>query len=183
MRFRTKALLTFAMAAGGVLGWGYAYSLRHASIHIRVDDYALKGQGQSFGPPHGVSLTLRDASNSPLAVAHSIEPQGYILAVHPDPRIGDCRQYEHSRSEYADCYSRHSHWSSSWASYVRVADVGVGACQLRSVPVTIYQSNDDWPLWWVPLPHIGGLPRHYFSFSVAIDSQACTPESRAPRAS
>lgn len=175
MRPRTQTLLACAAVAGSVLGWGYWYSLGHASVHIRVDDYALKTQGQLHGTPHDVSLTLRDASSSPLAVAHSVEPLGYILPVHPSSETGDCRQYERSPAEYAACDKRHSRWSSSWARQVQFADIVVGACQLRAVPVAIHQSNSDWLLWWVPLPHVGGLPRHYYSFSFAIDSRACAP--------
>lgn len=177
MRLWAQYLLAFAIVACGVTAGGYAYSLRHASIQLRVDDYALKTQNQLYGIPHRVSLTLRDASNSPLAVAHSVEPLGYILAIHPDAGIGDCRQYEHSPSEYAKCYGNYSQWSSIWAPSVRVADVVVGSCQIPSVPVAIHQSDSDWLLWWVPYPHIGGLPLRHFSFSVAIDSQACTPYS------
>ena len=169
--------------AGGVLGWGYWYALRHAAIHISVDDYALKTRNQLYGSPHGVSLTLRDASGSELAGAHSIEPLGYILAIHPDIEVGDCRQYERSPAEYGSCYKHHSQWSSSWAPHVQLADVGVGTCQLRSVPVAIHRSNSDWVLWWVPLVHVGGLPRQYFSFSVAIDSQACNPVPSPSKAS
>jgi hypothetical protein len=175
VRRSIRTLLALAIVAGGVLVWGYWYALRHAAIHIRVDDYALKTQRQLYGSPHDVSLTLRDASGSALAVAHSIEPLGYILVIHPDTEVGDCRQYERSPAEYASCYTRHSQWSSTWAPHVQLADVGIGSCQLRSVPVTVHRSNGEWALWWVPLPHIGGLPRRYFSFSVAIDSQACTP--------
>ncbi|HET9833745.1 MAG TPA: hypothetical protein VFP91_18615, partial [Vicinamibacterales bacterium] len=53
------------------------------------------------------------------------------------------------------------------------ADVTVGSCSLQAVPVAVEHSNEDWPLWWVPLRHIGGLPRQYFDFGVAIDSRAC----------
>ena len=29
-------------------------------------------------------------------------------------------------------------------------------------------------LWWVPLPHVGGMPRQLFSFSIPINSRSCT---------
>ena len=61
----------------------------------------------------------------------------------------------------------------TWSPRVHSADVRVGSCQLREVPVTIHLSNDEWVVWWVPLPHIGGLPRRYFDLAVAIDSRAC----------
>ena len=155
-----------------VLAWGYWHALNHASLNLRVDDYALSSERQAYGVPHGVTLTLRDQSNQPLAVARSVEPLGYILAVHPSADIGNCEGDGTSR-DYAACYAQYSAWSATWASRVRSADVTVGACQLREVPVTVRVSNDEWLLWWVPLPHVGGVPRQYFDFAVAIDSRAC----------
>jgi hypothetical protein len=175
-----KLLLAAAAVAALVLGWGYWYSLHHASLHLRVDDYGLKTQNQAYGIPNGVSLTFRDGSNAQLAVARSVDPLGYVLAIHPNAAIGNCEQRASqpatasgSHADHADCYSRYSAWSATWAPRVASADVTVGSCQLRGVPVTVVASNDEWLLWWVPLPHIGGLPRRFFEFSVAIDSRAC----------
>ena len=151
--------------------WGYWYAVRHASLQLYVNDYALKSPTQSYGQAHGVGLALRDASNRQLAVARSVEPVGYVLVVHPDPAIGNCQQFP--QGEFAACYARYSRWSATWAPLVRTADVTVGSCSLRAVPVSVERSNEEWPLWWVPLRHIGGLPREYFGFSVAIDSRAC----------
>jgi hypothetical protein len=49
----------------------------------------------------------------------------------------------------------------------------VGSCVLQGVPVRVERVNDEWLLWWVPLPHIGGLPRQYFGLSLAVDARAC----------
>jgi hypothetical protein len=136
MRTWAAVLLAAVAVSALVLFWGYWYSRNHASLQLRVDDYALKSERQAYGVPHGVTLTLRDRAKGQLAVARSVEPLGYILAVHPS------------------------------------ADIG--SCQLREVPVTVRMSNDEWWLWWVPLPHVGGLPRQYFELAVAIDSRACT---------
>src|SRR5262249_5392042 len=157
--------------------WGYWYSIHHAYLNLRVHDNALKSPTQLYGDPHDVSLVLRDASNAPLAVAKSVEPLGYILAVHPDPAIGNCEQH---KDDYAACYEQYSAWSATWAPRVRSADVTVGSCALKSVPVTIDRSNNEWPVWWVPLRHIGGLPREYFTFAVAIDSRACAAVTKTP---
>ena len=131
-----------------------------------------------------MSLALRDGANVQLALARSVEPLGFILAVHPDPGISNCQQRASggaSQGDYAACYAQYSAWSATWAPRVRSADVSVASCELRGVPVTVRVSNDEWPLWWVPLPHVGGLPRRYFDISVAIDSRACAVA--APRVS
>jgi hypothetical protein len=174
MRTTSKILLMAVVGSALVPLWGYWYSIRHASLQLRVDDYALKSPTQLYGAPHGVSLVLRDASNAQLAVARSVEPLGYILAVHPDPMIGTCEHLNQaSQGDYAACYEQYSAWSATWADRVRKADVTVGSCEVPAIPVTVRRSNSEWPVWWVPLRHIGGLPRQYFTFVMAVDSRAC----------
>ena len=169
-----KILLTAIVLCALVPLWGYWYSIRHASLNLRVDDYGLNSPTQLYGVPHNVTLVLRDASNHELAAARSIDPLGYILAVHPDAAIGNCEHLnQRPAGEFAACYERYSRWSAGWAASVRRADVEVAGCEVRGVPVAIERSNTEWPLWWVPLPHVGGLPRQYFGFVIAIDSRAC----------
>ena len=180
MRYVTKIVLVLVVGGALVLIWGYWYALNHASLHLRVDDYGLKSPSRVYDTPHGVSLVLRDAANGQLAVARSVEPLGYILAVHPDSDVGNCEHRgmraassQGSQVDYSACYARYSAWSATWAHRVRSADVTVGACEVRGVPVTVNRSNGEWPVWWVPLRHIGGLPRQYFELVMAIDSRAC----------
>jgi len=175
-----NGLLVFTTISALVLAWGYWYSLNHASLQLRIDDYSLKSQHQAYGVPHNVTLTLRDNANVQLAVARSVEPLGYILAVHPNTDIGNCEHRgmrpspgDGSQGDYSACYKQYSAWSATWAPRVHSADVSVGSCELRAVPVTVRMSNNEWLLWWVPLPHVGGLPRQYFEFAIAIDSSAC----------
>jgi hypothetical protein len=169
---KLRLLLAAIAACALVPLWGYWYSIRHADLQLYVNDSALKSPTQSYGNPHGVSLVFRDASNRELAVARSVEPMAYILAVHPDGAIGNC-QHLTQQGGFGSCYARYSRWSATWADRVRTADVTVGSCSLRAVPVVVQRSNEDWPLWWVPLRHISGLPRQYFGFGVSIDSRAC----------
>ena len=99
---------------------------------------------------------------------------GYILAIHPDATIGNCEHLNQaSQGDYAECYERYSAWSATWADRVRKADVTVGSCEVRAAPAAVRRSNSEWPVWWVPLRHIGGLPRQYFTFVMAVDSRAC----------
>jgi hypothetical protein len=141
---------------------------------VRVEDYGLRTERQIYGTPHGVALTFFGASNEPLASARSVEPEGYILAIHPDPGIGDCSKYQSAHEAYAECYARYSAWTADWARRVRAASVSIGACTLRDLPVNTYSSNADWWLWWVPLPHVGGTPRRYYELVVQVDTKSCT---------
>lgn len=140
---------------------------------------------RSRSSPHGVSLVLRGAANGQLAVARSVEPLGRILAVHPDSAVGNCEHRgiraasrQVSQADYSACYAQYSAWSATWAHRVRSADVILGTCEVRGVPVTVSRSNGEWPVWWVLLRHIGGLPRQYFELVIAIDSRACAAVTR-----
>lgn len=174
MRTWLKILSFCFSAAALVVAWGYWHSISHASLDIRVDDYAKHADRIADRTPHDVTVVFRDQANEQLAHARSVEPQGYILAVHPNAEIGNCQQRLGSRTaHYGACYQVHSAWASSWASKVRTVDITVGACTLRQAPVSVHASNNEWWLWWVPHPHIGGIPRRHFQLVVKIDSRAC----------
>lgn len=154
--------------------------MSQASVTLRIDDYGLQSETRRFGTPHDVLVRLFDVSGKELAQAHSVEPMGYILAAHPDPLVGNC---EHrgvrapngpaAPGDYESCFKQFARWSANWAPRVHRADISVGSCVVRDVPIHVNWFNDDWWLWWVPLPHVGGLPRQYFEFSMAIDSRTC----------
>ncbi len=46
------------------------------------------------------------------------------------------------------------------------------------MPVLLEEFKDDWWLWWIPLPHIGGSPYTYFKLTLWIDSGNCRPANR-----
>ncbi len=169
-----KAFLIISVIFSSVLAWGYWHSATHASISLRVHDYGLKSDRQRYGAPHEVTLTLYDKAAQHLAFAHSIEPAGYILLLHPDSKIGDCTKYQNSQQEYADCYSQYSAWASSRGDKVRTATVNINGCTLDHLPVNTSSTNTDWWLWWVPHPHIGGIPRRHFKFVIDINTKFCT---------
>ncbi len=135
-----KALRTFwrwPLAASGLvgaaLGWGYWHAQTHAGLNLQVHDHGLRTERQLYGTPHDVTLELLGPANEPLAKARSVEPIGYILAVHPNDAIGNC---EHrgirapggpaAPGDHEDCYAAHSAWAAQWAPNVRRANVLVG---------------------------------------------------------
>ena len=52
MRAWANVLLAAITVSTLVLAWGYWYSLNHASLQLRVDDYSLKSERQAYGVPH-----------------------------------------------------------------------------------------------------------------------------------
>jgi hypothetical protein len=61
-----------------------------------------------------------------------------------------------------------------WIGRTRYLDIKVDRCDLKRVPVTVRERNDEWWLWWVPFGHIGGKPYRLFSLSLSIDRSKCT---------
>jgi hypothetical protein len=171
-----KVFLVTSVVFASILAWGYWHSSTHASMSIQVIDYGLKTDRQVYGTPHDVTLTFFGSANEYLASARSVEPAGYVLAIHPDSNIGDCSKHQNSQQEYADCYAQYSIWASSWAPWVRTAAVSIGGCTLHDLPVNV-SSNANWWLWWVPHPHIGGIPRRHFELMVKVDTKSCTSVS------
>ena len=109
MRLAAQLVAGLAAAAVGVLAWGYWNAARHADVQLQVNDHGLASRTQLYGTPHDVTLVLRDASGAALATARSVEPAGYLLAVHPDPAIGNC-QHIARQPKYGECYGRYSAW-------------------------------------------------------------------------
>jgi len=173
-------LIGVAGVAALVLGYGWWRASRHAAVTIRVDDLALRTSTQPYGAPRGVAITLRDDAGAVLATGRSVEPLGYIALAHPDPAIGTCEAVPPAlrRDDYPACHEQQARWAATWAGRARSADVAVGGCTIRDAPLAVWHSNSEWLLWWVPLPHVGGLPHRYFDLSVAVDSAACTAAKR-----
>jgi hypothetical protein len=170
------ALVAGMVLLAGAFAWHYVYSIRHATLQISVHDTGLRTQRRLYQSPHDVRLSLHDASGKTLAQAHSVEPSGYILPIHPDAHIGDCRQYENpaaGRMRYAECYNVLSLWFPGWVPHVHSAHIVLPACEFRTVAVKRSRYRANWWMWWVPLPHMGGSQRDHFTLEMTIDSSRC----------
>jgi hypothetical protein len=83
---RTWAIVLLAAVAISalVLVWGYRYSLNHASLQLRVDDYALKTERQAYGVPHDVTsrFVIVQRRSLPLRVpsSHWVTSSPFIRA-------------------------------------------------------------------------------------------------------
>jgi hypothetical protein len=148
LRTRSKFVLAAVGVCAIALSWGYWHSQTHASLNLRVEDYGLTTNNRAYGTPHGVTLKFLGPANEQLAIARSVEPLGYILAVHPRDEIGTCEHRSSrisaaavSQNDYAQCYADYSPWASQWAPRVRRAHVAVGTCGVRDLPVSVYTSN------------------------------------------
>jgi hypothetical protein len=56
---------------------------------------------------------------------------------------------------------------------VHSAEVETANCRIARTPVLLEESSDDWWLWWVPSPHVGGPAHTSFHASLWIDAANC----------
>lgn len=167
--------------AAGALGWGWWRTHTHASVHVAVNDVALKTPQRLWAELRSGELVLRDRAGRALAHGRVTEPYGVVEF--SDAAAGDCARFERQTplgsAGWQSCFEALSRWQAGWADNVVSASVTTGACRIETVPVRA-RRDAAWWLWWVPLPHVGGTPYANHSFSLFIDSASCTALTPAP---
>jgi len=106
------------------------------------------------------------------------KPLGIVSLDHP--QAGDCRREEanagagdEGMSAWQKCFEIQSQWFITWAPQVHSVDVILDGCRIDRVPVSIERFSEEWWLWWIPLPHVGGAPYTNFRLTSWIDSGGC----------
>jgi hypothetical protein len=175
---KRKLLGLLALSAGAVLGWGYWHVSTHGTLYASVNDVALKNDRQVYGRVLNANLTFLDAAGNVLAQARAAEPLGVVTVLHPE--AGDCSRYERqasfdsaAREAWQRCFKTVSHWLMKWVRNVRYTTVILKDCRIDELPASLREYRDDWWLWWVPLPHLGGAPYTNFELTVTLDSAHC----------
>jgi hypothetical protein len=175
-----RTLLVLTIVAALVLAYGYYHAVTHGWLYVNLIDTSVKSYA---GNIRNAEVLLLDADGKLLAHAKSDDQVGVVRLIHP--QAGDCAVEERSAStsstagdRWQQCFETLSTWLIDWVRRVRFADVKFGACDLKTVPVTLHESREDWWLWWVPLPHIGGKPFTYFSLSISFDGAHCAAMSK-----
>jgi hypothetical protein len=173
-----RVLLFVAIIAVFILGYGYYHAATHAWLHVTLLDVSVKPYG---GTVRNAELRFLDAGGKLLATGRSDEKFGVVRVIHPT--AGDCSTAgsnasvsPHARERGQKCFQTLSTWVIDWAGEIRLADVKFAGCTLSPVPVTVHQTRQDWWLWWVPLPHIGGRPLTYFNISINVDGTRCSAD-------
>ena len=176
--------VTAAATAAAVLGWGWWHAQTHASVHVAINDVALKTPQRLWAELGSGELVLRDAAGRALAHGRLTGPYGIV--VFTDAAAGNCGRFERqvpydaaARAGWQSCFESLSSWQAGWARQVATASVATGTCKIDAVPVEAGRS-DDWWLWWVPLPHVGGQPYTTYSMRLFIDSAKCVAVSPVP---
>jgi hypothetical protein len=179
-----KALLSALILVAAVLGWGWWHSHTHADVHLAINDVALKTARQRWAPLESGALVLRDEGGR--ALAHGSLTAPHRIVEFSDDAAGDCGRFERqvpqdaaARAGWRACYEGRSRWQARWAGKVAYASISTGTCTIEKVPVRT-RRYDDWWLWWVPLPHVGGMSSAYYAYELFVDSAACSAVTPAP---
>jgi hypothetical protein len=155
-----------------VLAYGYWHSITHGSALI---DLTFEGEDQKLLSK--AEVLFMDADGNVLATGVRDEKHNYIHLIHP--AVGDCHEAvkgvssKASRKLWQECFKEQSVWIPEWIKRVRQAQVKHESCLSKKVPVVISHYNSEWLLWWVPLPHVGGIPYSYFRSSIVLEKNDC----------
>ena len=149
--------------------------LSRAHTHIDLSDLSDARQRK---PVFNADLIFRDAAGQLLAEGKSDNRYGIVRFNHP--QFGSCESEEAAamtstagRRLWDLCIAAMFRWQAEWAPKVGAMDIRFADCDVKKIPLTLRMSRDDWWLWWVPLPHIGGDPMTQFSSTVSVYPETC----------
>ena len=173
MKFWLPAIL---LIISGVLGYGYWHARTHGALNFSIYDARTPNH---YTLLKGVAVTLTDGDGQALARGQTDINSGVMDLLHPV--VGSCRDAEKQaasssgmRNAWQKCFEVQSTWLVTWIEDVRFAEISIGNCRLPKIPVSVGKFGDDWWLWWVPLPHVGGKPYTYFRINLRIDPDNCS---------
>jgi len=160
-----SALAVFAMLAAVVLGFGYWHVGTHGTLHVYLHDKAKQN-----GHVYDGKLIFYDAGGKLLARAKTDNKFGVVRP--QNPISGYCGP-ELAADAFHACFAIETVWLMEWVSRTHHAEIQAGACHIEDIPIKVLTHPDNIFMWWVPLPHAGGVPRTHYSFNITIDSGEC----------
>jgi hypothetical protein len=167
MRSTIMTIIFLAGIAAGVLGFGWWHASTHATFYLDLRDIATPSRFENL---KGAQLEFLDDAGRVLARGKTDDKVGVVWVEHPT--AGYCSP-DLAQAAYTKCFDAHSEWLFTWVPRARRINIAAGACRIERAPVTFSASQDGVWLWWVPLPHIGGIPYTNFNASLQIDGRNC----------
>jgi hypothetical protein len=171
-----KLPLIIALVIIGILSFGYWHSTTHASFYVSLNVAGEADYRTLFSPEAKVQFL--DSKGRVLANGKRDQQYNFVHLIHPTH--GDCHDVEKmaaaskdARTAWQECFEHQSTWIAKWIGDVEKVNVTYGKCLIENRPITISQSNPDWYLWWVPHPHIGGIPYSDYSSTMTILEEDC----------
>ncbi len=175
-----KILALTAVLMIFIMGYGYWRVSNYGWLYLSLRD--VSGQERKYQLIKNAKIILLDSDGNVLAEGKSDSRHGVVYMSHPE--VGFCVEEEsrvpfskEDRQNWYDCYENQAKWVVEWVRSVKYMDIEFDKCLLKKIPVSVSESRNDWWLWWVPHPHIGGKPSTYFSINVQVDSANCEVKS------
>lgn len=158
-------LLVIALASSA--GYGYWHRSTYATLTISLRDTSEPARG---GRVPNARLTFLDAASRPLAQGKTDDRFGIVMVEHP--AVGYCGP-DLKPDAYRACFWTQSEWLTTWLKDLRYVSLVLGNCRIERVPLAPKVSRDSLFNWWIPLPHVGGVPFSRYSAQLEVDSRAC----------
>lgn len=160
-----------------ILGFGYWYSVTHGAVSFSLQSQA-KDKGNSFP---SAEIIFMDKNGKVLARGINGKHKRYsnIHLIHP--KTGSCIMDKQSsltidgKISWQACFKEHSTWVVHWIKDVEFVQVKHPNCTTKKMPILISEYNSGWMLWWVPLPHVGGMPYSYYDADIMLNEKYCNP--------
>ena len=175
-----KTLVLTALIIISIMGYGYWHVSAYGWLNLSLRD--ISGQERQYRLIKNAKIMFLGSEGNILAEGKSDNRIGVVYLSHPE--VGFCVEEESrapfskdDRQNWYDCYEKQAKWVVQWIRDVKYIDLEFDTCQLKKIPVTVTESKNDWWLWWVPHPHIGGKPSTYFSINIQVDRENCKVET------
>lgn len=160
-------LILLMVAAATSLGYGFWHQRTFSTFHLTLRDVAERPRG---GPVRNAQVVFLDADSQPLARGKTDEKFGVVLVRHPS--AGYCGT-DLTPDQYRRCFWTQSEWLTTWLTKLRYVSIVAGKCRIERAPIDLKVYRDNVFIWWVPLPHVGGVPFSRYSAYLQIDSRTC----------
>ena len=161
-----------ALAVTGVAAAIGAFGYWHAATHATFDVHLAYKTTVGFAAQlRNGQIEFLDDNGAALARASIDTKFGVVWLAHPDK--GQCGPAL-APDAYQDCFRAQATWIPQWVRAVRYANITLERCSIARRNVQLTTHRDNLLLWWLPLPHVGGMPYTRYSATFAIDTKGCT---------
>ena len=167
MKIRGWAITIAAGIAAAIGGYGFWHAATHATFSVNL---AYKTDTGALNRMRNGQVEFLDDDGRVLARASIDTKFGVVWLAHPDK--GQCGP-DLARDAYRDCFDAQATWIPQWVRGVRYANIALERCSFARRSVRLAAHRDNLLLWWMPLPHVGGLPYTRYSATFVIDTKGC----------
>ena len=161
-------IVLLIIAAAMSLGYGFWHQRTFSTFHLTLRDVSEPPRG---GPVRNAQVFFLDDDSHPLARGKTDEKFGVVMVRHP--LAGYCGT-DLTPDQYQRCFWTQSEWLTTWLTKLRYVSIVVGRCRIERAPVDLRVNRDNLFTWWMPLPHVGGVPFSRYRAYLEIDSRTCT---------